>query len=94
MARLILPIVILYPADTILCFSYCRNHCWVSLSGWSVANNEAFGLLSTPHSKLVLVFSYKKLIKKRVTHMFALSNSHYFSYLKEPYLEREEKITY
>ena len=26
--------------------------------------------------------------------MFALSNSHDFSYLKEPYLEREEKITY
>ena len=66
MARLTLLIVILYP-DTILCFSYCRNHCWVSFSGWSVANNEAFGLLSTPHSKLVLVFSYKKLIKKRVT---------------------------
>lgn len=26
--------------------------------------------------------------------MFSLSNSHDFSYLKEPYLEREEKITY
>ena len=66
-ARLILLIVILYPADTIVCFSYCRNHCWVSFSGWSVAYNEAFGLLSTPHSKLVLMFSYKKLIKKCVT---------------------------